>query len=371
MRNETRVQCLIITLCKSLNYGAYLQAFALKEVLSNRGYQVSCLDVYDMANEKKRLKGLYRGWKRRPFSIVFNTAKLMVFKLAEKKLNIAQFSESSSAKIAYIGADEIWSVKNGSFDPAPEFFGLELDGLVKASYAPSVGNSGLEDIIRYPDYVRGLSNLDAISVRDSESLKVATEVTGRQDATLVLDPTLLHDFSKHEIPIKIKSDFVLVYTYGFSSELAKEVRKFAKRNNVVVISAGFYHSWADKNVACSPFQFLSLMKAAKYVITDTFHGSIFAIKYRKNFICYGQHKKKVKHLFELLGLNEALVSPGYLSEGRDIKSDYSGLEDRLLPLVKQSFDYLDRCDLIVKERLQDISVSELKEQKVPASNAAR
>ena len=295
---------------------------------------------------------LYRGWRRHPRGILFNTLKLLTFRLAERDLNIVDSSEISDFQAAFIGADEIWSVTNGTFNTAPEFFGLNMNGVLKFSYAPSVGNSGIDDIAKYPSYVEGLCNLDKISVRDGESLQVASTVTGRDDVTMVLDPTFLHDFSTNEEKITIPGRYILVYTYGFSAPLVEEVKAYARKYRLRIISAGFYHPWADKNYSCSPFQFLSLIKSSECVITDTFHGSIFAIKYRKNFLSYGRHKKKVKHLLESLGLHGSLVDPGFLSDGHSFNTDYSMIDERLSPLMTVSVDYLERCDALIRAKQQ-------------------
>jgi len=340
-------RCLIVTLCKSPNFGAYLQAFALKEVLSGYGYQVSFLDIYDEANETKRLQFLFRGWKRKPLSILFNLRKLLAFRKAEERLNIVSRGDLSEFRVAFIGSDEVWSVTNGTFNSAPEFFGLNLGSLLKFSYAPSVGNSGVEDMAQHPEYMEGLHKLDKLSVRDSESFEVATNAARRDDVTLVLDPTFLHDFSLNEEKSDIGSRYLLVYTYGFSEKVIEEVKVYAKKERLMILSVGFYHSWADKNISCSPFEFLSVVKSAECVVTDTFHGSIFAIKYRKNFVSYGRHKKKVKYLLESLGLVDSLVDPGYLVGGRLIETDYSNIDARLEPLVADSREYLENCNELV------------------------
>lgn len=352
MTKVDKIRCVIVTLCRSPNYGAFLQAFALKQILSGRGYKVNCLDIYDRDNNKKRYKVLYRGWKKQPRSIIFNSLKFLTFRSAEKKLEIVSSGDLAGCRAAFIGADEIWSVTNGTFNTAPEFFGLNMEGVLKLSYAPSVGNSGIDDIAKYPSYVEGLRNLDMISVRDCESLQVATTVIGRDDVSMVLDPTFLHDFSTNEEKITIPGRYILVYTYGFSAPLVEEVKAYARKNRLRIISAGFYHRWADKNYSCSPFQFLSLIKSSECVITDTFHGSIFAIKYRKNFLSYGRHKKKVKHLLESLGLHGSLVDPGFLSDRRSFNTDYSMIDERLSPLMAVSVDYLERCDALIRAKQQ-------------------
>ena len=348
MNRPINARCLIVTLCKSPNFGAYLQAFALKEVLSGYGYKVSFLDIYDEANNKKRLQFLFRGWKRRPLTVLFNFRKLLAFRSVEKRLNIVPRGDLSQFRAVFIGSDEIWSVTNGTFNSAPEFFGLNLGSLLKFSYAPSVGNSGVEDMRRHPEFMEGLRKLDMLSARDGETYEVATKAARRDDVTLVLDPTFLHDFSANEEKFDVGCRYLLVYTYGFSDEVVKEVKAYARQHGLKVISAGFHHSWADKNVSCNPFEFLSVVKAAECVVTDTFHGSIFAIKYHKNFVSYGRHKKKVKYLLESLGLEDSLVDVGHLVEGRLIETDYSNFKANLEPLISDSREYLERCNDMVR-----------------------
>ncbi|MGQ9427244.1 polysaccharide pyruvyl transferase family protein [Gilvimarinus sp. F26214L] len=348
MNRPLNAHCLIVTLCRSPNFGAYLQAFALKEVLAGYGYKVSFLDIYDEANNKKRLQFFFRGWKRRPFTILFNIRKLLAFRSAEKLLSIIPRGELSQFRAVFIGSDEIWSVTNGTFNSVPEFFGLNLGDLLTFSYAPSVGNSSVEDMRMHPEFVKGLNKLDMLSVRDGESYEVATKAARRDDVTLVLDPTFLHDFSSNEEKFDVGCRYLLVYTYGFSDDDARAVKAYARQHGLKVISAGFNHRWVDRNISCNPFEFLSLVKAAECVITDTFHGSIFAIKYQRNFISCGRHKNKVKYLLESLGLEDSLVDAGRLVEGRLIETDYSRLKAKLAPLISDSREYLERCNDMVR-----------------------
>jgi hypothetical protein len=341
--------CLIVTLCKSPNYGAYLQAFALKEILSSYNFKVSFLDVYDEENNKKRSRFLFRGSRKNPLNIMFNIRKYFAFRYAEKKLSLAPRGDVSDFKAAFIGSDEIWCVTNGTFNPVPEFFGLDLTNVLRFSYAPSVGNTGMDDLAHYYKYMEGLKKFDLLSVRDNQSLDIVTKVTGRNDIPVVLDPTFLYDFSDQREEYTVGKPYILVYTYGFSEGIAKEVKDYAQRNRIMVVSAGFYHGWVDKNIPCNPFEFLSLVKGAECVITDTFHGSIFSIKYRKNFICYGRHKKKVKYLLESLGLDDCLVDEGYLKNCVNIETYYSSIESTLEPLLEESYKYLERCNSMVSD----------------------
>lgn len=347
MNDLKNTPCLIVTLCKSLNYGAYLQAFALQEILTTYGYQVSFLDIYDKENNIKRYKHLFGGIKNTPQSYIFNIRKLLSFKKYEKKFTIVPRGNLSRFKVVFIGSDEVWSVTNGSFNSAPEFFGINLPKSLKFSYAPSVGSSNVEDLNSYPKYVQGISELSMISVRDIESLEVAKKASMDKDVSMVLDPTFLHNFTSNEEKYNINEPYILVYTYGFEKNIIKEVKAYARRHKLMIVSAGFYHSWADKNIACNPFEFLSIVRNADSVVTDTFHGSIFAIKYRKNFISYGGHKPKVKYLLESLGLEKSLVEVGCLSNDKTIETSYSNLEVVLNPKIYGSRNYLEQCNAMM------------------------
>ena len=347
--------CLIVTLCKSPNYGAYFQAFALKEILIGYGYKVDFLDIYDGENHKLLRRQFLRGSKRNPLNVWFGIRKFFVFKKADKKLSIKQREDLSSYECVFIGSDEVWSVTNGSFRSAPEFFGLNLNGLLKFSYAPSVGNSGIEDFIGFPNFIDGLKRLDLISARDGESYEFIKKSVGRDDVVKVLDPTLLYDFSEKEVSFDVKKPYLLVYTYNFTKEVIEDVKFYADKNGLTIISAGFYHTWADRNIPCSPFEFLSLIRNARVFVTDTFHGSIFAIKYQKDFISYGLHKKKVKYLLESLGLSKNLVTAGFLKSGGRIETDYTNLDKYLSPLIDQSHQYIQKCNSMVVEVNQPFS----------------
>jgi len=342
------VPCLIVTLYKSPNFGAYLQAFALQEVLTQYGYQVSFLDVYDQANDIKRYKFLLRGTKRNPSRLLFNLRKLLSFRKAEEKFNKVKRARLSTFHVAFVGSDEIWNVTNSTFNNVPEFFGLDLGNLLKFSYAPSAGNASLTDILCHPES-KGLNQFDLLSVRDAESEKIAKDVTQRTDINLVMDPTFLYDFSKNEERYDVECRYLLVYTYGFSPEVIEEVKSYAKIHNLLIVSVGFHHSWVDRNILCNPFEFLSLVRSAECIVTDTFHGSIFAIKYKKNFISYGRNKKKVKYLLESLGLSNSLVDIGHLTEQKMILTDYSEAEVKIQQLIASSHSYLECCsDLVSK-----------------------
>lgn len=334
---------LIATLCRSPNVGAYLQAYALQEVLKKKGLNPCFLDIYDWVNNLKRYKFIFRRRGKLLINLPFNFKQVLAFKLSEKQLNIIKKDSNINFDGAFVGSDEIWNVTNSTFNTVPEFFGINIPTTKKFTYAPSVGNATHLDIRKYPVYVNGINSFDLLSVRDSETFTTVSELAPNKMVTRVVDPTFLYDFSDDEEPITIPVPYIAVYTYGMKPEKVSEVRDYARKNNLMLVSPTIKHMWCDMNIPSTPFQFLSIIKNAKCVITDTFHGSIFAIKYKKDFISYGDEKKKVKDLLMSLKLNSSLIADGELSKISKIETDYKDVAPILNEKILVSHQYLAEC----------------------------
>ena len=133
--------------------------------------------------------------------------------------------------------------------------------------------------------------------------KLIKEITGR-DAKLVLDPTmLLKSIDKYAI-IPDEKDYILIYDYNVSNERKKKIKKLAKEMNLPVYSIGFYCKWADKNIDANIFEFIGYMKNATYVVTATFHGTIFSILTKKQFVSYACLGYKIEDLLKRLELTD-------------------------------------------------------------------
>ena len=75
-----------------------------------------------------------------------------------------------------------------------------------------------------------------------------------------------------------------------------------------LISVGFDLKWCDKSISASPFLFLSYIKNAAYVITDTFHGTVFSIIYNKSFVTYGGSNTKIREITNQFGISERNIN---------------------------------------------------------------
>lgn len=334
---------LIVTLCKSLNYGAFLQAYALQELLIEKGVNPIFLDVYGARQNVKRLRGLM---KKRYLSfggVKFSVLKLLRFVIAEKNLKIKKVAGEKFAA-AFFGADEIWSVVNNTFVADPRFFGRDVLVDKKFAYAPSCGNSTIDDINDIHQLKADLLEFDKIAVRDAGTKKLVVSAGLPMDIiTDVIDPAFLYDFDK-EIVTSTYKNYILVYSYGMPTVTQEKIKEFAKQNSLITISPCFYNKWCDITLPCTPFEFLGLIRDADYVATDTFHGSVFSIKFGKKFICYAEGKQKVRSLVKEFSLEDALASPGddlaaVYSRGIDYSRAHTLLNER----ISDSKKYIDSC----------------------------
>ncbi len=334
-------RALIVTLFKAHNFGAFLQAFALQNVLHSMGFTPYFLDFYGPKPFSRRFKENFTGWRNGLESILFHRKRRHAFQGAARHFRTHRNSVESGFDCAVFGSDEIWSVTNPGFMTSPELFGINVSAARKISYAPCTGDSSITDISMRPSYQKALCTFDAISVRDWTTYEVVRSLTARPDIELVLDPAFIYNFDKHEEEYRLPFRFLLIYTYGMPEERVGEIVEYAKCRGLRLVSPNFRHVWCDIQLPCTPFQFLSLVRHAEAVITDTYHGSVFAIKYKKDFVAYNRGKEKVNYLLRDLGLGASLIDGGGLSNQAVISTDYSKVEPVLLERIDSSLKYLE------------------------------
>ena len=160
----------------------------------------------------------------------------------------------------------------------------------------------------------GFKTFNAICVRDQASADTVTSLTGITPK-ICFDPVLLYGFEKelkstsYEVP---KRPYLVVYAYDNRLNEPEEVAPiidFARKHRLQIISPGFYHKWADKNINVTPLELLQVIKRAKYVVTDTFHGSVMASLLNRPFavLIRESNRNKISYLLDSLGLQTQSV----------------------------------------------------------------
>jgi hypothetical protein len=121
-------------------------------------------------------------------------------------------------------------------------------------------------------------------------------------------------------------------------------RRFARERGLKIISPGFFNNWCDDIAAVSPLNFLDVMRSAKYVMTDTFHGTIFSVLLKKNFAVMSSGKAKIESLLRDMHLgNRDVADYEALCRVLEEPPDYEILEMDISELKRASFKFIEEA----------------------------
>lgn len=221
------------------------------------------------------------------------------------------------ADVYITGSDQVWnSIHNEGFDGHYFFEGIPNDKK-RIAFSASIGREEL-DLQELELFKRHLSNYSAVSVREESAVNLLDKIG--INAEQLLDPTFLlnkQQWEQIESPRKIKQPYLIVYTpYNIVDEdlIYRTARNIAKQNglNIVTFSTTFKrNSHADKTITyATPGDFLSLINHADFVITNSFHGTAFAINLNKQFLVYppSTFSTRIKSILSLTELTDRLVN---------------------------------------------------------------
>lgn len=361
----------ILTFHRARNIGTCLQAFALQKYLNTYDKEVEIIDYRPQYIEDSFgvfIKDLYRNVKgnlreeilfwvktilKFPFSCV---REWKFYRYRKSKLNISNtiYNTKESMKNLqpcyshiFFGSDQIWNpqLTNGIDNI---FFGNFSAGkTVKASYAASLGANELS-LEEKNKLEKEIGNLDFVGVRE-KSAKNTLFNLGVKDIFVNIDPTLLLD---EEIwyadlnPVRVKQKYILVYTLEINDELINIANKVAEEKNLKVVTLDMKNRYGKRGIiryTASPSEFLSYVKNCEYVITNSFHGTVFSIIFKKKFLSipHKTRSTRVKDLLESLGLERRLVYTESACIDIDEGIDYDSVQDRLEILRQDSRRYID------------------------------
>ena len=210
---------------------------------------------------------------------------------------------------------------------------------------------------RLPDVRRMLKGFDAVSLREQSGVSFCKEVLGRQDCTLALDPTMLvaRDFySEMMVPRGPNGSYVLNYVLDenplVEEVLSKVVKGPAEGHKVVKLTLD------DGEQTLEVPNWVHAFREAKYVVTDSFHGTVFSILFRKPFICIGNKSRGIDRfasLLSLLGLDDRLVTETKETGAVSAPIDYDSVYSRLNTLRLESRAFLE---MALAPKMADVDV---------------
>lgn len=307
-------RCVIFTLLSANNIGAFLQAYSLWYVIKSIWEPCEVLfGSFPSASTERssRFSKILKYIKDGDFrKLNFKARSASSYNEIRSTLPVMEITPDTQFDIAIIGSDEVWNIKSSNFVHYPAYLGHHINADKIIAYAPCGNGVKVEDFRSIVPNEK-FEKFSALSARDTLTQECVKRLSGREVARVV-DPTMLiDDFGQKFPPCPIKNDFILVYSYGVGDKYIPEIKKFSKNENLPLMSVGTYNSWCDKNIVANPWEFLGYLKAAKYVIVSTFHGTILSIKFNKQFVCYSGNSFKVDDILSFYELeNRNVKEPG-------------------------------------------------------------
>lgn len=364
---------LIITSYSGNNFGSSLQAFALQRYLKNKEFVPCFLSIKD--NKVNRLKRffvrLFKGLtdfhllkkeikikfsKKSNYSLenasdVFIQEHLEVLELKRK----SAFELAHSTDVAYciVGSDQIWNPEDPYLDSS---IFLKFSPREKNfSYAASFGQNY---IFKYniKQFKNGLKNFSHISCREESGCALCNKLGF--DCCETLDPTLL--FDKNEWlsffgiqQVKTRKTLLLYFIGPVSNEIKNKLSHFsANFDDAILLTKYNQHINGIRTINATTIDFLRYFSSASFVITDSFHGTIFSINFNIPFYTVsrvyinadGDNNERVLNILKKLNLNTRLVDYTTLNILEDLKPiDYERINEKLAILKQNSEKYLDDC----------------------------
>jgi len=361
--NGSKKKIGILTFAWSVNYGAKLQALALQSVVSSLGFECEVIsykragdrwiretvNLLKSADVKRAVRGLLTetlNWRR---SWRFRNFTSQHIRLSPETCfdadDLSLLSERYDAIIC--GSDQVWN-PDLAREALPAYLldFPEKRKFQRIAYAPSIGNEALEE--KWHDtFTRCLGKFDSLSVREKSAAPFLQSLA-KKEVTTVLDPTLLLPQEKwvpYQRDVNTMGKFLLIYSFGISSGLQKVAEYIAKNRGLKIVTfhkRRHYPNELNRYPYAGPGEFLGLFAEADFIITNSFHGTVFSIIFKKPFLSITDKRGcRLKDLLTGLGLEKRIIlNDGIQAPVRNSDINYTEVDQKLSLLREHSSKFL-------------------------------
>ena len=344
----------VLTFHRCINYGCYWQARCLCEALKARGFAVELLDHRARRVEFAEWRCAFRPQLPDapiPADYPQLRRKIKAFASAHGELPLSvPFDLDEPRDVAaydavVVGSDEVWNLNHPWYGKKLLFWGDGVRAKKLISYAASFGNQTHAIDAFWADKLR---RFDAISVRDANSQRLICEALGFA-APLVLDPCLQWPIVAQGEYRGPQTPFIAVYGHNFSPEFIANARAAADKFGVPLISIGYRNPWADKQwLDAGPHDFAHFMARAQAVVTNYFHGCVFALANAKPLACEVSDYRAVK----IRNLLRTVGGERHLSDAQTSATEFAALLNK--PVAVDLSELRARSERYLEEALAGI-----------------
>lgn len=319
----------ILTQPIKANYGGVLQNFALQTVLRKLGHNPITIDYRDSSPlwfyvlqtiktcffffipSCRRKFTSYRNVEKRDDKIMNFVRKYIRLTDEEYLRYKKSVIKKNSINAIIVGSDQVWRPvynPNCLYDMYLNF--VKNINITKIAYAASFG----VDVWEYNNkqWLKCkllVKQFKAVSVREKSGIEMCRTKL-EVDAKEVLDPTLLLNRKEYEktcscVPIN-RERYVCCYLLDVDNNKMTLIENFAKKNNLSVVCFS-----AHEKLECTVEEWLAMFRDAAFVITDSFHGTVFSIIFHKDFYSLINKERGGTRFISLLskfGLEKRLIT---------------------------------------------------------------
>ena len=323
----------VITRHAPSNYGSLLQSIATITILERLGHTCEIIDY--IRDDEHGLKAVTtslngkQGWNGNPLKKLAyialrypeeKRAEMKFSRMRKKYLKLTgrcrthEDLKQLNADVFMTGSDQVWGpTLNGRYDEA--YFLSFVKNKPKIAYAASFGRTEFTPAT-LSVYKKMLSDYTGIAVRESSAMDLLVQMN-IPCAGQVLDPTLLltgEEWSKW-IEKNVQGKYVLVYQLHNNPALSDYAIRFARHVGLPLyrVSPTFHQFRRGGRFVYLPGlgEFLSYIKNCTYFITDSFHGTAFALNFNRQFIEILPNNKtgsRNQSILKLTGLQDRIVT---------------------------------------------------------------
>lgn len=351
-----------------VNYGSFLQTYATQKLFEDCGCNAEVLDYVREDEEYHNVTELLlkksNKWNRNfltrlVYRIVQWPDHYICGRAFEKErvryLNLsARITDSiidagkiPAADIYCTGSDQVWGeIAQDDVDPM-YFLEFAPHDTKKIAFSASFGKEDYPQE-RIEKFKKLLHGYDYITVREDSAVNIVNKAG--YEAMQILDPTMIFggDRWKKLLPPIHEKGYVLLYQLNTNHEMDEYAKQFADKTGLkllrVSVEAHNCMRVGKFKLCLSPFKFLSYIANAEYMITDSFHGTAFAIMFNRQFVEVLPKEKIARNLSVLkqFGLEDRILKNlddfSYVNR----KIDYGFVNDTVEMYRKQSYESLKK-----------------------------
>ena len=312
----------ILTHPQHFNYGGILQCFALSTFLEQMGHEVVVINRRPNSCKVKEIcvsflrrchvlcyynkNAVERGAKMRSFI----EKKLVRTKEIKSNRAINSVCKNYGIQAVVVGSDQVWRADFAMRFGYNYFLDFVPHNVKKISYAASFGLSTWNYTQDQTEKIKELlAGFRGVSVREKDAVTLCKEHLGLEVMQMP-DPTLLlseSDYGKLASPRLVEDKYVFVYWLGEKSRIEAKIKEYESQQYKVV-----YVGLREQRELPSIADWLSYIKYADVVLTDSFHGCVFSIMFKKRLQVFANDSGgngRVSSLFRIFGVEGYYFNP--------------------------------------------------------------